>query len=414
MRGIGLLIGLAAIVALSGFAHAAEPEVVTFETADKLTITGDLWSAGKKGGPAVVALHMYPSDRKSWRPLADRFRKAGVDFLAIDMRGYGDSATQRGKDISEKVRSRDPKHFKSMWKDALGAYEFLVERGADPGRVAFLGASVGCSVAIDAASREPKILGAAVLTPGTGYLGVETMKHLKGYGARPLLILSSKEEADVGANPIAKTLGESAELEIVPGKGIHGTRMFGKVPEIEDGIVKWLSDLVGGGIFLDGEVTRTEQVREDFGEWDMKENGRGTPVLRAAGRWLYAAIRMEGSAAAPERFWFGWARDGKADAARRIGCEFDKRGSKFTLEALDGTRWKAVKGGLPKGVRLGVSTRQAVEILVPRRLEGLAGEGDLKIAFGMKLRAGNLINVLPLADHGMNKVAGWLDYGLAE
>ena len=138
--------------------------------------------------------------------------------------------------------------FRKMWKDALAAYAFLVERGSDPGRVAFLGASVGCSVAIDAAAREPRIAGALVLTPGKNYLGIETMKHLKDYGDRPLLILSSKEEAGKGATAIAEELGDTAGVGLLDQTRIHGTMMFGKVPEIESRIVKLLSYLVGAGI----------------------------------------------------------------------------------------------------------------------------------------------------------------------
>jgi len=217
-----------------------------------------------------------------------------------------------------------------------------------------------------------------------------------------------------GAAAIAKTLGESAELELIDRKGIHGTRMFGKVPEIESRIVSWLSDLVGAGIHLDGRVTSTEEVNVQFGDWDMMENGRGRPVLRPAGRWLYAAIRMEDGTPAPERFHVAWARDGKADGARRVACEFGKGGGKFTLEALKDGRWTAVKGGLPKGARLGVSSAKAVEILIPRRLEGLSGKCSLKVAFGLALRAGNHLSALPQGDNEMNRVGDWLDYGLPE
>ena len=120
---LALLLGLAA-------AAAAGPEVVAFQTEDRLTITGDLWSSGKKGAPAVVALHMYPSNRTSWQPIAGLFETAGIDFLAIDMRGYGDSAKQGRRDLSESVQKRESKLFRAMWRDALAAYAFLVGRGA--------------------------------------------------------------------------------------------------------------------------------------------------------------------------------------------------------------------------------------------------------------------------------------------
>jgi hypothetical protein len=123
-------------------------------------------------------------------------------------------------------------------------------------------------------------------------------------------------------------------------------------------------------------------------------------------------MRMEPGTPPPERFHFAWAPDGDAERARRITCTFGKRDAEFVLEELTSGRWKPVKDGLPEGAHLGVSTKKAVELLVPRRLEGLTDKGALRIALGLALRAGNAVSALPQKDPQMVQVATWLEYDL--
>ena len=71
------------------------------------------------------------------------------------MRGYGDSAKQGRKDLSAKTfPDADPNLYRAMWKDVAAAYAFLVERGADPGRIAILGERHAAAVALDDAVRQ--------------------------------------------------------------------------------------------------------------------------------------------------------------------------------------------------------------------------------------------------------------------
>jgi hypothetical protein len=250
-----------------------------------------------------------------------------------------------------------------------------------------------------------------VLTPGKNYLGVETMKHLKGYGSRPILILSSKEEAPNGAEDIAKVLGDTAELDLLDQTRIHGTRMFGQVPQIEARITKWVADLLSAEILLDGTVTREEAAGGNFGEWDMIEEGVAKVTLRTAGRGIYAALRVTPAMTASDRFILAWAPKGEARGAHRIVYRFGQRG-RVSLEALVSGRWKEVEGALPEDYRLGVGTGEVVEVLVPRTLPGLREDGNLKVAFGFARRPKVAIAVLPPTDPGMTKVESWLEFGL--
>jgi len=235
------------------------PEKVEFTTADGIKIHAIYVPAGASEAdrqplsdvPAVVLLHMYRSDKSSWQPLFAPFVRRGMALLAIDMRGHGQSvAGPDGEDLAKLALSRDPKLFRDMHRDAEAAVKWLTDHGHAKKRIGLLGASVGCSVAIDAARRDPGLRVVGVLTPGTEYLGIPTMKHVQDWGDRALLLASSEEEAPRGAEPIQKYLsrqeGSRVTLWRFPKHGIHGTRMFGQVQGIEAKLAAWFAENLGG------------------------------------------------------------------------------------------------------------------------------------------------------------------------
>jgi pimeloyl-ACP methyl ester carboxylesterase len=235
------------------------PEPVELVAADGQTIHGWYFAAGdhqdehgeKTAGaskyaavPAVVLLHMYRSDKSAWEPLMAHFRLAGVATLAIDMRGHGASKlAPNGSDLSVNSSNRDPKLFGAMWQDAQAAVDWLKKRGHKGERIGLMGASVGCSVAIDCARRNPELQCVAVLTPGKNYLGLDSMQHLKKWGTRELLLVSSLEEFDGGVAPMMEQMKgvKNARVEtwILPDSRIHGTRMLNQVPNIEARLAMW-------------------------------------------------------------------------------------------------------------------------------------------------------------------------------
>jgi pimeloyl-ACP methyl ester carboxylesterase len=284
-------LALAATLLLLAAPAFAAPERVQIETDDGLTIVGDLYATGKKGAPAVVALHMYRSDRSAFAPLAAHLTKAGIDFLAIDMRGHGESAVQGEEDLSERVEARDATLFNAMHQDALAAVDYLIARGSDGGRIGLIGASVGCSVAIDAAVRRERIRAVAVMTPGKDYLGVPTMEHLANFGRRDMLILTSTSEADAGATAIDEVLGTKAHLHTFPKRTIHGTKMFGKVKGVEGIISEFFAHELGAPVALDGKPSPEETANFVITETLQIGEAVLTAELMRKGNYLYARLR---------------------------------------------------------------------------------------------------------------------------
>lgn len=249
---------------------AATPRDVALKTADRLTIAATFYPAAQPGGPGVVLLPMYKSDRRAWARLIKPLRVRGVSVLAIDPRGHGLSAKQGRKDLGARVAKRDTKIFKAMHKDAVAAVRWLAkDGGCDAEKIVLVGASVGSAVAIDTASRHPKEVAAVVaMSPVAKTLGLDTLAKLKGVPAEtPLLLLVHREEVELGADQIVEArpearlvvYDEACPPEAGQARGwANGTRMFRRLPLVEQTIASFVVAATGSeaeNVVLDGIVT---------------------------------------------------------------------------------------------------------------------------------------------------------------
>jgi pimeloyl-ACP methyl ester carboxylesterase len=194
---------------------------------------------------------MYKRSRSDFEPLVPHLSAAGLAVLAFDLRGHGDSTGSAAMKLADRVDQRDPKLFKDMAHDLTAAYEWLRDQSdVDPARFALVGASVGSSIALDYAAQDKSVDVVVCLTPGISYLGINAAEAVAKIGDRPLLLLAS--QAERAAVDELSRLTPKALTEIVPGPpagqdqmALHGTRMFTKVPGIEERIAKFLSTSLG-------------------------------------------------------------------------------------------------------------------------------------------------------------------------
>lgn len=127
---------------------ALQYEDVSFSPRDgSLTLRGWLLS-GTPGKPYLIFVHGIGDQRtgNAALDLASRLiHRDGYNVLVFDLRAQG---TSDGDFVSAGEFER---------LDVLGAYDYLVSRGAQPGRIALIGRSYGAAIAILAAAREPGI-----------------------------------------------------------------------------------------------------------------------------------------------------------------------------------------------------------------------------------------------------------------
>jgi len=237
MRRITLAAGLVALTltAAGGPARAADAVSfpVTFETEDGFTLHGELTSAGSTESPVAILLHMYGSDHSSWQPLVPELVSKGITVLALDQRTHGQSTKQR--DVTRRVKDIPRDAFGSVVragpKDVAAARTYLQKRGFDVSRIALVGASYGCSVALLSAD-QPGVKALVLLSPGTAYFGVDVTSIAR---TSPLPILAVAAEDDAAAADAARTLTDrrraASELEIYETGG-HATHLFGPHPKL--------------------------------------------------------------------------------------------------------------------------------------------------------------------------------------
>lgn len=110
------------------------------------TAGGVAWEA-VGAGPVVLLIHAGIADRTMWAPQWDRWRDR-LTMIRYDQRGFGESA--------------DPAPPYSLHGDALAVLD-----GAQAGRVAVIGGSMGGGAALDLALAAPERVSALVVVDAT-------------------------------------------------------------------------------------------------------------------------------------------------------------------------------------------------------------------------------------------------------
>lgn len=205
---------------------------VTIEAADGLLLHATYSAPGGVSPfPGVILLHMLGSSRQVWEEvgLTEALLAEGYVVLALDMRGHGESGSERDWDKANDDLLR-------VWDYFAGLDE------VDEERTAVIGASIGANMALRTGANQPAIKTVALLSPGLDYRRVTTDDAIVQYGNRPILIVASEE--DVYAADSSRTLAEMAQgeaiLHLYNGAG-HGTDMFGPQPDLTDLLLNWLN-----------------------------------------------------------------------------------------------------------------------------------------------------------------------------
>ena len=106
-------------------------------------------------GPSVIFVHGISSTRSGDEAveIAAHLVNDGFDVLLFDLRAHGSSG---GDKITGGINEAE---------DVLGAYDYLLSRGASPVRIGVLGMSMGAGTSVLAVAEEPGIRGLVVDSP---------------------------------------------------------------------------------------------------------------------------------------------------------------------------------------------------------------------------------------------------------
>ena len=219
------------------------PVGIQFVSAGNATIKGTFYKAAVENSPAVLLLHQWQSDRKSYDAFAKLLQATGVGVLSIDGRGFGESVkTTDGKTLSA---DRSDESVEAMKTDVDNAFLLLADQpNVDPERIGIVGASYGSSLAIIYGAGNKNVKAVALLSPGINYFGnMPTEPAVKAYGDRALLMVAAKDDkASAGSVEKLKAAGNNAKYEVkVYEKGGHGTNLFAAKVGMEELLLGFLS-----------------------------------------------------------------------------------------------------------------------------------------------------------------------------
>ncbi|MFO0934471.1 MAG: alpha/beta hydrolase [Planctomycetota bacterium] len=187
-------------------APAAPPPVEGQQTVELVAVDNMKLAAtyaangAKEGSPALVLVHGEGEVRGSFAPLHRALAEHRVPWLALDLRGYGDSRKGAGDDLGPRAAAGDATLQASMSDDVWAAVRWLVDvKKHDRARIGIMASKLGASAALKAA-REHKgdVAWLALLTPATTYAGLDTVADTKDqHGPMELWFFSSVDDMNV-------------------------------------------------------------------------------------------------------------------------------------------------------------------------------------------------------------------------
>lgn len=250
------------VVCLLAVAACSQPKVVTTKmhgneyvvtTADKLRLYGWLTPSPHKNAPLFVLLPMMSNTHLSYNTFikavfneyktADSTRtiQALPHFLALDLRGHGESTIRDGKSISHKTM--EPEDFAPYPGDVQAMIEkVLADKNLDidPENIVIIGASIGANTSVMAAEKIPGVTKVVMLSPGENYRSLEPATALANFKGKTL-ILAGQEDAysKTSCEKLARLKTSGCTLKIYPGP-YHGTDLIDADPEAMKFVIDWL------------------------------------------------------------------------------------------------------------------------------------------------------------------------------
>jgi pimeloyl-ACP methyl ester carboxylesterase len=86
-------------------AQAPGPRIVNLAASDGTNLKATYFAAGN-AGPGVLLLHQCNRQRKVWDDLAERLAVRGINMLALDLRGFGESGGTSFNQLSPEQQSQ--------------------------------------------------------------------------------------------------------------------------------------------------------------------------------------------------------------------------------------------------------------------------------------------------------------------
>lgn len=234
------------ICALLFNAFYSSAEQISFSTADKFTLHGSYYKPKALSQKAVLMLHQCNFNRTMYAQIGQGLAEVGIHALSIDLRGFGDSATDafdmaKADELSAQESSALIKKLYKLWpSDAMTGLEFLQDKVGANGKIAVIGASCGGSLALKLSASFP-FSAVILLSSAQGEKNLQRYEHLLQF-APTLLIASVEDEAAYQSAQKLFAVAKNVASKFLSYTGdAHGHPLFKQDPFLQSEIVNWLA-----------------------------------------------------------------------------------------------------------------------------------------------------------------------------
>lgn len=190
--------------------------------------------------PWVLLLHMMPETKESWEAFAQALVGLGVNALAIDLRGHGESVGSQFGALNYRTFT-DAEHQEST-RDVEAAAKWIMDRhGVKRSHVAVCGASIGANLALAYAAANQSCPAVLALSPGLDFRGISAEDKVLALAAsqQKIIVASDDDAESFDASRELAAIKRSMTLKELHGAG-HGTRMFDAEPGLVRELAVWL------------------------------------------------------------------------------------------------------------------------------------------------------------------------------
>lgn len=224
---------------------ALSQEDITYRTSDSWDIEGTLYHAqNERPSKMIILVHMLGGDRSDFDGVIVSLHQyfPDADVFALDLRGHGESTNKK---TWENFESSD---FRSMKKDVLESFEEFEILRPDVEDYYLVGASIGSSVAIEAAVEDSRIRKVVMISPGTEYHGIDISESGSNYQRKLCIAVAHDDEYSyVSAQELYENSPSDSKVLKKYSGSAHGTELFSETKDSESPLIEDLTNWLKTG-----------------------------------------------------------------------------------------------------------------------------------------------------------------------
>jgi len=212
-------------------------EKISFESADGLKITADLYINNPEKSPFIILFHQARWSRGEYQEIAPKLSKLGFNSMAIDQRSGGKVNGVINETHLRAVKQSLPTEYTDAEVDMNSAIDYVKAKFSKTSKLIIWGSSYSSALALKIAGERNDIDGVLSFAPGeyfsskgNDYVSKNAMNITK-----PVFITSAKNEKKNWWD-IYNKIPSSKKVYFLPiERGQHGSRaLWEKFPEHKD------------------------------------------------------------------------------------------------------------------------------------------------------------------------------------